>query len=86
MKLVYNTVAALALTATTAFAAGVATLILGLGYGARGVIGRNKARMQRLAEISRPLMGIIFIAVGSALLFRLHHIAEAWLITLSVSL
>ncbi|HAV08437.1 MAG TPA: cytochrome C biogenesis protein CcdA [Rhodobacteraceae bacterium] len=78
----------------TAFAAGVATLILGLGYGARGVIGRNKARMQRLAEISRPLMGIIFIAVGSALLFRLHHIAEAWLIealpawliTLSVSL
>ena len=61
-----------------AFALGVATLILGLGYGARGVLQRRRATMQRLAEVSRPLLGVVFVATGLAILFRLHHMAEAW--------
>lgn len=62
----------------TSFALGVATLIVGLGYGARGVLMRRKALMQAIAERARPVMGLIFVAVGTALLFRLQHYAEAW--------
>ncbi len=64
----------------TAFAAGVATLILTLGYGARSALSRNRARMQRFATRARPLMGAVFALVGLALLFNLNHIAEAWLL------
>lgn len=62
----------------TSFALGVGTLILGLGYGARGLLGRNKALMQMLASKARPLMGVIFVAVGLGILFRLHHVIEIW--------
>lgn len=76
------------------FALGVSTIILALGYGARSVIQRRQAMMRALAEKSRPIMGIVFIAVGLAILFRLHHMVEAWavqnlpawLIDLSVSI
>ncbi|WP_407491839.1 cytochrome c biogenesis CcdA family protein [Pseudooceanicola sp. MF1-13] len=77
-----------------AFAAGVATLIIGLGYGARALLQRHQALMRRIAEVSRPAMGVIFLATGVAILFKLHHLAEIWalqnlppwLIDLSVSL
>ena len=78
----------------TAFAVGVSTLILALGYGARGLLMRNQETMRRIASVSRPLMGFVFIAVGIAILFRVHHMIEAWaiqnlptwLIDLSVSI
>ncbi len=78
----------------TAFAIGVSTLILGLGYGARGLLMRNQDRMRRIASASRPLMGFVFVAVGVGILFRVHHMLEAWaienlpkwLIDLSVSI
>ena len=77
-----------------AFAAGVSTLILGIGHGLRAALVRNRAAMQRIATAAKPLLGAVFVAVGLALLFRLHHMAEAWaietlpawLIDLSVSL
>jgi len=77
-----------------AFAAGVATLILGMGYGARALLQRHQALMRRIAEVSRPAMGVIFVATGLAILFKLHHLAEIWalqnlppwLLDLSVSL
>jgi cytochrome c biogenesis protein CcdA len=62
------------------FALGVATVVVALGYGARGLLGRHQSVMRRLAEISRPLLGAIFVATGLAILFRLHHLAEAWAI------
>ena len=78
----------------TAFALGVATLILALGYGARGLLHRHRATMRRLAVVARPLLGAIFVATGLAILLRLTHFAEAWalrilpawLVDLSVSL
>ncbi len=77
----------------TAFAVGVSTLILGLGYGARGLLMRNQDTMRRIASVSRPAMGAVFIAVGVGILFKVHHMFEAWavqnlptwLIDLSVS-
>lgn len=77
-----------------AFALGVSTVILALGYGARAAILRRQSAMRRLAVIARPLMGGVFVAVGIGLLLGVHHMAEAWavqhlptwLIDLSVSL
>jgi cytochrome c-type biogenesis protein len=77
-----------------AFAAGVSTIILALGYGARRALMRNRAAMQRIAELAKPLMGIVFLAVGLALFFGLHHTAQAallnilpiWLQDLSISI
>ncbi len=76
------------------FAMGVSTIILALGYGARSVILRRQAAMRVIAQKSRPIMGAIFLTVGVAILFRVHHMIEAWavqtlpawLIDLSVSL
>ncbi|MFD1195300.1 cytochrome c biogenesis CcdA family protein [Seohaeicola saemankumensis] len=62
------------------FALGVSTLILGLGYGARSALQRRQAMMRAIAAKARPLMGGVFVAVGLALLFRIHHIIDAWLI------
>jgi cytochrome c biogenesis protein CcdA len=64
-----------------AFALGVSTLILGLGYGARGFIQSRQSLMQSIAEKSRPLMGVVFLIVGLGLLFKVHHIIEAWAVT-----
>lgn len=61
-----------------AFAVGVSTLILALGYGARGLIMRNQAMMRKIASVSRPLMGIVFVLVGLMILFKVHHMIEAW--------
>lgn len=64
----------------TAFALGVSTVILALGYGARSLLIRHRALMQRLAELSRPLLGAVFILVGTAILLRWHHVVEIWLL------
>ncbi len=77
-----------------AFAAGVSTVVLGLAYGLRAALSRNRAAMMALASRARPILGATFALVGLAILFRLHHLAEAWaienlpawLIDLSVSL
>jgi cytochrome c biogenesis protein CcdA len=63
-----------------AFAMGVSSLILALAYGAKSALRRRQAWLRGLAERSRPIMGAVFVLVGTALWFRLHHVAEAWLI------
>lgn len=76
------------------FAAGVATLILLLAYGARDLLRRNRARAQAFAIRARPIMGAVFIAVAIAMLSGLMHWIEAlavrslpiWLQDLSVSI
>lgn len=78
----------------TAFAAGVATLILAAAYGLRGWLRKNMARMVALSARARPVMGCVFIAVGIGLFLGLNHrleeaalrILPAWLIDLSVSI
>ena len=61
-----------------AFALGVSTLILVLGYGAREAIRSRVKSLQFLAMRSKPIIGVVFIAVGAMLLLRFHHIIEAW--------
>lgn len=77
-----------------AFAAGVSTLILALGLGAREAIRTRSAALRGLAARSKPILGVTFVAVGLMLLFKLHHVIEgwllgvmpAWLVDLSVSI
>lgn len=68
------------LSIMVAFALGVSTIILGLGYGTRAFLQRNRARMQRIAVTARPVMGVVFVLVGLALFFNLHHLVEGWLL------
>lgn len=68
----------LALGIMLLFALGVSTIIVTLGYGARSAIQKRQALMRRVAEKSRPILGGVFVAVGLGLLFRVHHIIEAW--------
>lgn len=63
-----------------AFAAGVATLILALGYGARGLLMRNRARADWLAQRAKPLMGVVLVAVGVLILTGTHYRIEGWLL------
>lgn len=78
----------------TAFALGVSTVVLALGYGARSVIRRRQAWMRAVAQRARPILGVVFVAVGGGILLRVHHMLEywaiqtlpPWLIDLSVSL
>lgn len=63
-----------------AFALGVSTLIVALAYGAQSAIRRRQATLRVLAERARPVMGAVFIVVGFALWFGLHHGIEAWLV------
>lgn len=63
-----------------AFAAGVSTIILALGYGARAALTRRKALLRRVAEVSKPVMGVVFVLVGLMIFFQLHYVIEAWLL------
>ncbi len=60
------------------FALGVSTLILALGLGAREAIRKRAQSLRGLAEKSKPILGVTFIAVGLMLFFQFHHIIEGW--------
>ena len=62
------------------FALGISTVIVLLAYGAQNVIQSRRYWMRRISTKARPLMGVIFVLVGLALLFDLHKYAEIWLL------
>ncbi len=66
----------------TAFAAGVSSVILALGYGARAALQRRRDLMRRIAEKSKPIMGVIFLAVGLMIFFGLNYKIEGWVLNL----
>jgi cytochrome c-type biogenesis protein len=61
-----------------AFAAGVSTVIIALGYGARAALQRRRAAMMTIAQRAKPIMGLVFVTIGLILFFNLHHVIEAW--------
>ncbi|MTI06705.1 cytochrome c biogenesis protein CcdA [Roseibium denhamense] len=62
------------------FALGVATLIMGLGMGAAHTLRQKTTRLRGLAERSKPIMGAVFLTVGIALFFNVHHVIDRWAI------
>lgn len=65
-----------------AFAAGVSTFILSIGLGGQELIRARARALRGLAARSKTILGILFVAIGVMLLFRLHHAAEAWLLSI----
>lgn len=63
-----------------AFALGVSSVIVLLGYGARSALQKRQALMRRIAVSARPILGIVFVAVGLMLFFKVHYLFEAWLL------
>ena len=63
------------------FAMGVSTIIIALGYGARSALMKRQALMRRIAVAARPVMGVVFVAVGLMLLLNVHHMIEGWLLS-----
>lgn len=63
-----------------AFAMGISTIILALGYGARSVIMKRQAMMRKIAAKSRPVMGVVFIGVGIAILTNFIRVIEGWMV------
>lgn len=63
-----------------AFAAGVSSVILALGYGARAALQRRRALMRKVADRSKPIMGVVFVAVGVVLLTGALQPVEIWLL------
>lgn len=62
------------------FAAGVSTVILILGYGARAALQRRRALMRKISERSKPIMGVVFVAVGVIMLTGALRPFETWLL------
>jgi cytochrome c biogenesis protein CcdA len=66
----------------TAFALGVSTLIIALSFGARETIRTRAQALRGIAERSKPILGATFIVVGLMLIFKIHHMIEAWMLTI----
>ena len=62
------------------FATGVSTVILALGYGARAALQRRRALMRKIAERSKPIMGVVFVVVGLIILTGALRPVETWLL------
>ena len=62
------------------FGVGVATVLLGLAYGSRGVINARRERMMRWMPWARPFMGTMLLLVGGTILLGLERAAEGWLL------
>ncbi len=63
------------------FGLGISTVIVALGYGTQEAIRRRQLSMGGLANRAKPIMGFIFLLVGLMIFFKVHHLIEAWLIT-----
>ncbi|MEO0918613.1 MAG: cytochrome c biogenesis CcdA family protein [Pseudomonadota bacterium] len=62
------------------FALGISTIVIGLGYGAKSVIRKRQVWLRKMAGASRPIMGIVFVLVGIAILLKVHHMVEFWVL------
>ena len=62
------------------FGFGVSTMLLALAYGSREVVAKRQSRMMKIMPWARPLMGITLLVVGIALMFRVNHYIDIWLL------
>jgi cytochrome c-type biogenesis protein len=61
-----------------AFALGVSTVLLALGYGAQAAIARRRGTMMALAQRSRPILGAAFLLIGLSIWLGLPERIEGW--------
>ncbi|MDG2405534.1 MAG: cytochrome c biogenesis CcdA family protein [Paracoccaceae bacterium] len=67
-----------AIVIMSSFSLGVASLILGLGYGTRNILRHHRTSIQMISSVAQPVLGAVFLLVGTALVLNLHHRLEIW--------
>jgi cytochrome c-type biogenesis protein len=63
-----------------AFALGIGSVMVAIGYGARRALQARMGALRAFAQRSRAILGGVFLFVGVAILLRWHHMAEAWML------
>ncbi len=61
-----------------AYGAGIASLMIALGYGGRAALARRKGRLQALAPMALRIFAVTAILMGLVLLSHAHLALEAW--------
>lgn len=67
-----------AFTIMASFSAGIALVVLGLGYGSRELIAQRRSWLMQVSKYAKPVMGVALIAVGLAIWFHLDRVLEVW--------
>lgn len=62
------------------FGIGVATVLLGLAYGSRGVVSTRRQRLMAIMPWAKPIMGAMLLLVGVAIWFHIDKVVESWLL------
>ena len=60
------------------FSLGSATIMLGLAYGTRSLIGSRRDVLSAIAPHAKTILGIGLLIVGVAIVFHFDRIAEGW--------
>ena len=63
-----------------AFALGISTIILLLGYGAGNAIRKRRDLMRKIADKSKPVMGGVFVLVAVLILTHTTNRIEGWML------
>ncbi len=64
------------------FGLGVSVVLLSLSYGTRELLTKRKDRLMKWMPWAKPIMGIVMIIVGVALLMRWNHTIDQWLLNI----
>lgn len=64
------------------FGLGVSVVLLSLSYGTRELLTKRKNRLMKWMPWAKPIMGIVMIIVGVALLMRWNHAIDQWLLNI----
>lgn len=64
------------------FGLGVSVVLLSLSYGTRELLTKRKNRLMKWMPWAKPIMGIVMILVGVALLMRWNHTIDQWLLNI----
>ena len=62
------------------FGAGVSTVLAALSYGSRELLVSRRRRLAAWMPRAKPIMGIVLLAVGTAVFFHLERALEIWLL------
>ncbi len=64
------------------FGLGVSVVLLSLSYGTRELLTKRKDRLMKWMPWAKPIMGVVMIIVGVALLMRWNHAIDQWLLNI----
>ena len=64
------------------FGLGVATVLIALSYGSRGLLAARKQALSAWMPWAKPVMGVLLLLVGLLIFFHIDRLIEGWLLDL----